>query len=319
MSELESSDQVEDKQDKMRAEVRRAEQLEPLFVNFMSDKKNSAAQNALLEWSMKELIDAAERKYLSAAWSMTESRGDWQKNAQERAANVVIRIWKKLERNKFLTYQDLLGYIGESITYFWRDAQADKIGSEQFDSLETSSEDGSDDDSDHEDAEAKQQRARMRRAPANRAERPSIQESVLQKMMSQKDQEFRRALAEVFYDRTYFLHKYSMKDNTLDQKIKRYKDKMLELKLLMASFHLPPESQYMLTKRFEILIGNLMQLPKAKLPKTFAEAIAMASNPACLTGKVRNTPQQVTRHLLKLLRQEPVSDVGNALEVSEAA
>jgi excisionase family DNA binding protein len=92
-----------------------------------------------------------------------------------------------------------------------------------------------------------------------------------------------------------------MNSNTFDQNRVRFRVKMAELKALISAFRGPKESMTTATEHFTSAIAKIKRMPKADLPQSFDDVLALGSTPD--TSKVRTfhrDTRQATKHVLKL-------------------
>jgi hypothetical protein len=107
-----------------------------------------AAEDALLKWVLLKLINGMRGKYLKVFHDGNKGHGDWAQGYEEVAANVTLRIAKMLRKEKFASYQHLLGYIFKCIAWSYKEAKANKKATAIFEpfEVEVTPEDDSDSD-----------------------------------------------------------------------------------------------------------------------------------------------------------------------------
>ena len=264
MSEIEDLDSLSasDWKDKdvEQTETIRAKRAKDLKVLFDAYEPDTESEDALLKWVMKRLTEAARRKF----------DGNKGEGWEDAAMGAAFAISTKLRAKSFPSHLSLLKYMGTTIKHFSADAVKGSKRAEQREQPLMITKHKRKGDHNSDTFEVVNQRTPTfrfgyRASPTARA---------AQLCLSTQEQQILTTLAR--YGKSETQQLFGLSDNTMNQIIKRITARVVELKQIIAALTLDVElAESPGASRFVCLLLRLRMLPKAQLPKTFADAVAL--------------------------------------------
>ena len=278
------------------------DQLKLLFDSYVESAGDTYSESDLLAWALRKLERSARRAYIRAAEeSGYENPYDYDAYASEEAAASVIIIAKRLRADvrcrasngqqsdlKFPRYESLFGYVAESIKCY-RD-RAFKFLKKQTKSEELLFE--GEDEGDNSGKKYLLQNEKITKK-VKELDNAALKDDRTQRAIRNEDWEivdYLPAKAQKFFDqwqelrfvKADYCEHYCVPSNTFDQMVKRFRERVAELRAIVESFG---QGYRIGLVCFRNAVTQVRLSNEADLPQTFADVIALG--PKTLPAKFK--------------------------------